>query len=301
VSRRISPLPAHLAGGAFSTAAAIELGVGRKRIDHPTLHRPFAGVRAIDAPTDVLALCHGYLPKMAAEEFFSHVTSAVLHGMWLPLERERDLLLDVAVRKPCRAPRDRRVRGHHLVDRPHLVRVRHGLRTSNALETWCQLATVLDERDLVIAGDSLLAKGRPRTQVLLERMVAAAADEARPCSRRLGRAARRIRCGSRSPWETRLRLLVIDAGLPEPEINALVPLGPGAGSAEVDLVYRDERVLLEYEGDQHRTDLRQWRRDIRKYERLTDCGWRVIRVTADDVVLRPEETIARIRAALARG
>jgi very-short-patch-repair endonuclease len=237
---------------------------------------------------------------MAEEEFFSHRTAAALQGMWLPLEHERGLLLDVSVRKPRRAPRDARVRGHHLVDRPYLVRSRSGLRVSNALETWCQLASVLGETDLVVAGDSLLAKGRPRVDAMLERMVAAAQDDARPCSRRLQRAAQRIRRGSRSAWETRLRLLLVDGGLPEPEINVLVSRGAGAGDAEVDLVYREQRVLIEYEGDQHRTDRRQWRNDIHRYERFADLGWRVIRVTADDIVLRPAETVARVRAALTR-
>lgn len=42
------------------------------------------------------------------------------------------------------------------------------------------------------------------------------------------------------------------------------------------------------------------RDDILKYERLQDLGWRVIRVTKDDMRERPDETVARVRAALLR-
>lgn len=52
------------------------------------------------------------------------------------------------------------------------------------------------------------------------------------------------------------------------------------------------------ESDQHRTNRAQWRRDLRRYERLTDLGWRVVGVSGDDIA-RPAETLARVRRALA--
>ncbi len=75
---------------------------------------------------------------------------------------------------------------------------------------------------------------------------------------------------------------------------------PDGSVLEGDLVYEEEQVWIEVEGDQHRTDRAQWRRDVVRYERLTDLGWRVVRVSADDLRLRPEETVARVRRALAR-
>ena len=42
------------------------------------------------------------------------------------------------------------------------------------------------------------------------------------------------------------------------------------------------RVGIEYEGDHHR-DPRQFRADIRRYERLQDVGWSFVRVTAADL------------------
>ena len=62
-------------------------------------------------------------------------------------------------------------------------------------------------------------------------------------------------------------------------------------------MYRRQRVLLEYEGDQHRTDKRRFRSDIRKYEAQQDLGWRVVRVTEDDL-REPAALIARVRRLL---
>jgi hypothetical protein len=291
-----TPLPRALTGQAFAISAAS--GVGRKRLDHPDLARPFAGVRSTRLPTDTRDRCSAYLPKMADGEFFTHATAAVLHGMWLPLEITTQPVLHVSVIKPDRAPRDRGVIGHHLVRRPRLVVTRQGFRLADPVETWCQLATLLDRRELIIAGESLLARGRERVDRVHAQMLDAASDPDRPFHRRLAAAAPALREGSRSPGETLLRLILVEAGLPEPEINAPVLDRAGRFIGEGDLVFRGCHVVVEYEGDYHRVDKRQWRKDVVRYERMQDAGYRVIRVTADDLRDRPEETVARVRAAL---
>ena len=67
---------------------------------------------------------------------------------------------------------------------------------------------------------------------------------------------------------------------------------------EVDLLYRAQRVVIEYEGDYHRTDKAKWRSDVLRYERMQDAGYRVIRITADDLKDRAAETVQRVRMAL---
>jgi hypothetical protein len=295
----LTPLPPTLGAAPFSIAEARAAGVGRKRLAGTDLTRPFAGVRTTSAPDDTRGRCSAYRPKMADSEFFSHVTAAVLHGMWLPLELETRGTLDVSVVRPARAPRDRGVVGHHLVRRPRLVVTRDGFRLADPVETWCQLATLLHPRELIVAGESLLARGRPQVDEVWSRLLEAASDQDRPFDRRLSTAAPALRPGSRSPGETLLRLLLVEAGLPEPEINAAVTDASGRFIGEGDLVFRSRRVVVEYEGDYHRVDKRQWRKDVLRYERMQDAGYRVVRVTVEDLRDRPAETIARIRAALA--
>ncbi len=283
----------------FTTREARQAGVGARRLRHGRLDRPFRGVRASAAPTTVLEPARAYEAKTAGHDFFSHVTSAVLHGLRPPLALEQRMALDVAVVRPRRAPRDVQVHGHHLVVRPGLVVERRGLRTANEIETLCQLATVLSVDELVVAAETHLAPRRDASAVRLDRVLTAFSDADRRLGRRLARAAPRIRIGSRSAQETRVRLLLVDAGLPEPLLDHLWT-GPDGATVEGDLVHLRERVRIEVEGDQHRTDKRQWRNDVVRYERLTDLGWRVVRISADDVVLRPLETVERVRRALAR-
>lgn len=271
----------------------------RSRLRAHDLSAPFSGVRVPEAPENPLDLARAYLPKMAEGEFFSHTTAALLHGMWLPLRLEREMVVHVAVRRPLRAPRDRRIAGHHVVDRPALVWRIDGLRVANPWETWAQLAWLLSEDELVVAGESLLAKPRSRVGSTFERLRDVAGDPTRHFHRKLAAAATRLRRGSRSAAETRFRLFLVRNGLPEPEINVRLHRADGRFLAESDLVYREKRVLIEYEGDGHR-ERKQFRRDITRVEELQDEGWHVIRVTEDDVREHPQSTVARIRRALER-
>lgn len=300
---RSSPLPEPLRGRAFGLQDAHRAGLSPARLRGRDLDRPFAGVRVAvgdDEPADpdhpIVRLARVYALKMAPPEFFSHSTAAVIHGMWLPLELQQADVLHVSVRKPARAPRDRRVTGHHLADRPGLIVQRAGLRLASPLETWCQLATQLRIPALVAAGDSLLTPRHRDSAVMLDRMVAAAGDRDRPMSIRLERAVALVRRNVRSPKEVELRLLVLAAGLPEPEVNGVITDQQGRFVAECDLVYRGAKVVLEYEGDGHR-ELTKFRKDISRYDRLQDLGWRVIRVTQEDLD-HPADLLERIRRAL---
>lgn len=297
MSRPVDPVPSTLASRPFLLEEGLAAGLSPKQLRGRQFSRPFAGVRTTDASSGVTALATAYAPKMTPDEFFSHTTAAVLHGIWLPLDHEKEEMLHVSVRPPARAPRDRRVKGHHLVERPGLVQERNGLRLANPIETWCQLATILGLVDLVIAGESLLAKGRG-WRFPLHLLVSAVEVGDRPRQGLLERTLPLLREGVRSPQETVLRLLIVGAGLPEPEINGVITAADGVFVAECDLVYRRERVLIEYEGEGH-FERRAARKDITRYERLQDLGWRVIRVTVDDLRDHPEETIQRIRRALA--
>jgi hypothetical protein len=281
--------------GPFSLAEGAGAGYSAGQLRSPRWHRPFAGVRSFDEPQTVRALAEAYVPKMRPEAFFSHVTSAVLLGIWLPLELQHRMVLHVAVPPGVRAPRDRQVAGHTLIERPGLVRTVHGLRIARAEETWCQLATILGLDDLVIAGESLLAKNR-RDRLPLWSLVAAVDAGDRPRQTMLERALPLLREGSRSAKETELRRLLVAEGLPEPEINGDITDDAGVWIAECDLVYRPWRVLIEYEGEQH-FEKRQGRKDVRKYELLRALGWTVVRVVQDDLA-DPPALAARVRMLL---
>lgn len=258
--------------------------------------QPYRGVRSSGPLNTVLDRARAYARKMRPEAFFSHVTAAVLWGIWLPLVLERSEILHVSVPPGVRAPRDRLVKGHHLVPRKQQVVLHLGLRVAGEIETWCQLAQILGLEDLIVAGESLLAKNRRHRRRLWELEAAVKAGD-RPRQALLNAALPLLREGVRSAMETRLRRLLVAAGLPEPLINQEIFDADGRRVGECDLVYLAQKVVIEYEGGQHFEE-QATLDDIEKYERLQDLGWRVIRVTKDDMRRRPQQTIDRVRRAL---
>lgn len=124
----------------------------------------------------------------------------------------------------------------------------------------------------------------------------ATAHPGSPGLRRLQAALELVDPGAQSPRESYLRLLLIDAGLPRPQTQIPVLGGDGIPVAYLDLGWEERLVAVEYDGDQHRTDRRQYVKDIRRMEMLEEMGWTVVRVVAED---RPAAIIRRVRTALA--
>ena len=103
--------------------------------------------------------------------------------------------------------------------------------------------------------------------------------------------------GAQSPKESWLRVVLIQAGLPRPQTQIPVLNEFGSAIAYLDMGWEDVKVAVEYDGEQHRSDRRQYTWDVRRLEMLERLGWIVIRVLAGD---RPAEVVGRVRAALAR-
>ena len=103
--------------------------------------------------------------------------------------------------------------------------------------------------------------------------------------------------GAQSPKESWLRVVLIQAGLPRPQTQIPVLNEFGSAIAYLDMGWEDVKVAVEYDGEQHRSDRRQYTWDVRRLEMLERLGWIVIRVLAGD---RPAEFVGRVRAALAR-
>jgi len=101
--------------------------------------------------------------------------------------------------------------------------------------------------------------------------------------------------GSASPKESWLRMLLLDAGLPRPTTQ--IPVHESWRLIGIlDMGWIKYKVAVEYDGDQHRTDRRQYVRDQKRLRDLEAVGWIVVRVIAED---RPGDVIRRVRQALA--
>jgi len=98
-----------------------------------------------------------------------------------------------------------------------------------------------------------------------------------------------------SPMETRLRWLLIQAGLPCPEVQTNLRDHHQRFLGRADLYYADARLILEYDGANHRDRLVD---DNRRQNLLINAGYRLLRFTATDIHQRPEVVVAQVRSAL---
>lgn len=102
--------------------------------------------------------------------------------------------------------------------------------------------------------------------------------------------------GAESPQESYLRLVLIRGGLPRPQTQVPVYADDGTVVAYLDMGWPELMVGVEYDGDHHRTDRRQYVRDIRRRDLVEDLGWRLVRVVAED---HPTDILRRARRAIA--
>ncbi|MFK4731318.1 DUF559 domain-containing protein [Agromyces mediolanus] len=233
---------------------------------------------------------------MKPGQVFSHVTACRLLGIPVP-SRLIDDRIDVADFLPAALPRGRGVRGHRLSPRGIQLTTVGGLPVVAAEVAWCQLAALASQRELVVAGDGLLRRHAPLATP--ERVALAVEQRAgRRGHRALVRAAHEIRAGTDSPQETLLRLDLVAAGLPEPEVNPRILDADGGFLGIGDLAYARWRVLVEYDGEQHRTDDGQFARDLDRLDDFARAGWRVIRFTKQHRGERRARQIERVREAL---
>ncbi|GAA3900356.1 hypothetical protein GCM10022382_04190 [Microbacterium invictum] len=252
---------------------------------------------------------------------FTHATAAVLWGLPMPLHLLRLVLdgepraaipprgLDIATLDARRAPRGSGMCGHQLKSTMVSVRSRHGLRVADPAGVWAQLAPLLTIDELIAIGDAIvhiprrrgMKRGTSRDALGTPAELAAALVAGRREGiGKLREALPRIRVGSASPGETRIRLAVVRAGLPEPDLDVDVVAADGTPIGYTELAYPRWRLLVEYEGDHHRVSRAQWNRDIEKHAACAAEGLTVIRLTSAHAYPSTGPAVRRIRDALQR-
>jgi Protein of unknown function (DUF559) len=115
--------------------------------------------------------------------------------------------------------------------------------------------------------------------------------------RRLRSALEWVDGGAESPPETRVRLLLLRAGLPKPQTQIEFTDEYGVVRIRLDMGWCEWKVAVEYDGVQHWSDARQRAWDIDRLAILEDAGWIVIRVSAE-MLRRPDAVIDRVRMKL---
>lgn len=274
----------------FTRAAGVAAGIGKQL--RTSAYRPlFRGIY-IDAAVEVtpLILARASLLPFRPLARASHATAARVLRLPIPVLPDEHVTVV--------EPKERRSRSGIVCHLGHdgPVMVVDGIRVSSPPQVFVELATLLSLVDLVVVGDHLVRHGWISVAALQRFCAAASGPGASAARAAVGYVRERVD----SPMETRLRMLIVLAGLPEPEVNLLV--GDGVEFRKYDLSYRRSKTIVEYDGRQHAERVKQWESDLERRERIDDDEWRILVVIAKGIYSEPERTLQRVhRVLLKRG
>jgi very-short-patch-repair endonuclease len=284
-------VPAALKTGPFTRAEARGLGVSRRQLRGTRYRRLGSGVyRWVglkENPQLKLAALAKRLPAGAA---FSGRTAVWLHG----LDMEPCDPIEVTMPEPTGSSR----RAGAVVSRTRIARDeivrRRGLSTTSALRTVVDLGGRDPLTEGVVVADLFLHKGL----VSVDDLRCYVAEH--PGTKGVARLRRVVELAepkAESAMESRLRMLLVLARLPRPEVQLDVHDEDGRFLGRPDLLYPRQRLAIEFDGGNHRDRLVD---DNRRQNGLVGAGLRLLRFTSADVYGNPEGVASQVRQALAR-
>jgi hypothetical protein len=158
------------------------------------------------------------------------------------------------------------------------TRVVRGVRVTTPARTCWDLSQWLPVAEAVVIVDRLL-KAELVTRLDLDSFAAARLEGVGPRGVRRFRRVIGLSDGrAESPQESRLRVALVQAGLPQPVAQVEIFDEDGL-IARTDLAYPEWRIAMEYDGLWH-AGADQLHRDRRRLNRLQAAGWLVIHVTS---------------------
>lgn len=197
-----------------------------------------------------------------------------------------DIHLAVPHRLRCELPG---IRVHRYRKAP-LLWTRRGVRVTAPTQTFTDLGATTDLVDLVVAGDSLVR----RTSVTCSELAAFARQAHSNGVGRARRASEFVRADVDSAQESRSRMLIVLAGLPEPTVDLRFYSEEGALLRRMDMGYKPIKVAVEYDGRQHIERKANWGTDIGRREYFESLEWRFIILIASDIWTTPGRTVRRV-------
>ncbi|WP_051204087.1 hypothetical protein [Nocardioides sp. CF8] len=277
----------------FPRWRGIAAGLGRASLDGPGFRRILYGVLvAADVPDSPQLRAEAALLCFFDNAFASHATAARIWGVPVRLPPDEHVTVPEVGHRLRRAGVTCHVRSDADVS------VVGGVRVSTLPDLFVELATLLPLVELVVAGDWMVRRKGVRVDQLIQAAGSAggrAGDLAR-------RAAAYVREKVDSPMETRLRMLLVLAGIPEPRVNLEIRTEDGEVLRRYDLSWPGVRVIVEYDGRHHVERVEQWEADLTRREAIDDSEWRIVVIVSSGIYKHPEHTVQRVHTLLrARG
>jgi very-short-patch-repair endonuclease len=274
-------VPAALKAGPFTRAEASGVGVTRRQLQGAGYRRLGSGIYRWaglkESPQLMLTAVARRLPPGAA---FSGRTAAWLHG------------LDVEPCDPIEVTGSARLAGacvHRAAFGPKEILLRRGLPTTTALRTVVDLGGRDPLTEGVVAADLFL---HAELVTIVEMRTYIGEHPRAKGIARLRRVVEMAEPKAESAMETRLRMLLVLAGLPRPEVQVSIHDDQGNFLGRPDLLYPDRRLAIEFDGSNHRDRLVD---DNRRQNRIIGAGYRLLRFTAADVYRTPDSVVMQVR------
>lgn len=271
----------------FTRSQALEAGLTPYELGSPAFVRVFHGVYVSrEVPRTHVVRARAALAAVPYDAVVSHESAAQLWGASVP---SSSVTITVRPRQVVLLPG---VKARQRTARPQTTK-RHGVLVTSPSQTFCDLGSVLDLVELVVVGDKLVR----RKVVTSEQLVDAASQWKGWARGTVRRAAGLVRPGVDSPPESRLRLLMVLAGLPEPTVDHRIYDDDGTLLRRMELAYEELKIAIEYQGRDHRRQDKIWVGDITRREELSRDSWRFVEVINEGLFDDPLETLLRIEQA----
>ena len=275
--------------GPFVVADARRTGMRWDDLQTRTWTRLSRGQYAwVGLPHDARLRLRAVAARMPLDYAFSGLTAAWLLG--LDVVWNDPVKVTIGRDVPVRARAGVRLRRAALPESD--VIMRQGFRTTSALRTVRDLGSRADGVESVVAVDMALHEGVLGHSQLVNYVQAHPGEKG---IKRLRRAVRLADARSESPMETRLRMELVNARLPRPAVQAELRGANGNFIGRVDLYYPDRRLVIEYDGENHKDRLVA---DLRRQNALVNAGYHLLRFTLADL-RAPGSVVAQVRTARA--
>lgn len=271
-------IPAKLRHEPFSLRDASAAGITLAVLRGKAWRRLATGLYCrSDLPADNWKLLAAWQHLLPPDSAFSGATAAWLFG--LDFNPSDPVEVTVSPGTGVRSRVGLAVR-HCATEPSEIVEIR-GLRATSIHRTLRDVYNRFPAVEALVAIDGALRRGLiDRPSLIAPRRLRLLAEFAEPAE---------------SPMETRLRWLLIQAGLPRPEVQKDLRDVDGRFLGRADLYYSSARLVIEYDGANHRDRLVE---DNRRQNLLLNAGFRLLRFTAADIHQRPEVVTALVRQAL---
>ena len=282
-------VPVALKNKPFNLADARTLGVTRGQLRAARYGRLGAGmyhwVGLKESPQLTLTAVARRLPRGAA---FSGRTAAWLHG----LDVEPCDPIEVTIPEPAGSSRVAGATVRRAALAAGEVELRRRLPATSALRTAVDLGGRNPLTEAVVSADLFLHAELVSLDDLLHHV---AGHSGAWGIARLRRVVDLAEPKSESAMESRLRMVLVTAGLPKPEVQIDIHDDGGRFLGRPDLLYRRQRLAIEYDGGNHRDRMVE---DNRRQNGLVGAGYRLLRFTAGDVYNAPETVALQVRHGL---